>query len=291
MILKSDLIDTVNQTLNRNYCAGTEKKTCLKVIETASVAANCSIKSTAHGYSTGDIIWITDVLGMLDLNDKHYTITKVDADNFTLGINSSTYDVHTANTGTCVRDDLDVKIIATLKDLSQKGDFLQDEFKRATIADRDYYSLPDNLKNLLFCGLKSEDNETIYRDLVYERWEMYKRNIYFSSTTNTPTRYTWKSGFMYPRPIPDKVYNMYLWYSFYHPKTVTVDSVEFKACDQIMFKDIYQEVIELGLLYRVALGLGLDSVKTFGALYGALYTNLRRDVKKHPVVIHYRDGF
>ena len=297
MILKSDLIDTVNEALNRNYCAGTEKRSCLKDIETASKANPCSIKITGHGYSTGDKIWIKDVEGMLDLNDKTYTVTKVDADNFTIGVDSSEYDAHTANTGTCVRDDLDEKIITTLIGLSKEGDFLQDEFKRQTIAERDYYSLPDNLKKLLFVGLKSYDadpeldNATIYKDLIYERWKMYKRNIYLSSTTGTPTRYTWMSGFMYPRPIPDKVYNMYFWYSFHHPKTVTVDEITYKACDQILFKDIYQEVLEMGLLYRVALSLGLADAAKFGAIYGGLVAGHRADIMRHPKVAAYRDGF
>ena len=58
-----------------------------------------------------------------------------------------------AYTGT----ELDTKITSSLVDLSKRGDFLQDEFKRATIGDRDYYSLPDNFKNLLFVGMKSSD--------------------------------------------------------------------------------------------------------------------------------------
>ena len=187
--------------------------------------------------------------------------------------------------------DLDAEIISTLKGFSQRGDFLQDEFKRVTIEDRDYYSLPDNLKEILSVGMKSSDDATIYRNLVYERWEMYKRNIYYSSTSGTPKRYTWQSGFMYPRPIPDKVYNMYFWYSYYHPKTVTVDSVTYKACDQILFSDIYQEVLEMGLLYRVALSLGLADVAKFGALYEGFVASHKADIKRHPKVAHYRDGF
>lgn len=284
MIYKNELIKVVNKSLERDY--STEK-----VIETASVAANCSIKSTAHGYSTGDYIWIKDALGMLDLNNKHYTITKVDADNFTLGVDSSGYDAYTSG-GTCIRDDLDAEIIATLKDLSQLGNFLQGEFKRVTIADRDYYNLPSNFKDLLFVGMKSEDNATIYKPLVYERFAMYKRNIYYSSTSSTPTRYTWQSGFMYPRPIPDKVYNLYMWYAYYHPELVTVDSIEYKACDYILFDDIYREAIEMGLLYRVALGLGLDSdVKKFMGLYAAQVGIRKANLKEHAKICSYRDGF
>lgn len=198
---------------------------------------------------------------------------------------------------------LDTEITATVKDLSTYGNFLQDEFKRLTIIDRDYYSLPDNLKDLLFVGMKSYDidpllnNATIYKPLVYERFEMYKRNIYYDSTTGTPTRYTWMSGYMYPRPIPDDIYNMYWWYSYYHPETVTVDVLgvptDYKACDHILFGDIFRKAIEMRLLYEVAEGLNLDSdAKKYNALYLLdEIPKLKSDVKEHANISAYRDGF
>jgi len=187
---------------------------------------------------------------------------------------------------------LDGKITSVLKDLSQRGNFLQDEFKRATIANRDYYSLPDNFKDLLFVGMKSSDDATIYKPLVFERFAMYKRNIYYSSTTGTPTRYTWQSGFMYPRPIPDAEYNMYLWYSYYHPEKITVDEEEVKACDHILFNDIYREAIELGLCYKVALGLNLDNdVKKFLGLYAAEVATRKSNLKEPIRIAAYRNGF
>lgn len=194
---------------------------------------------------------------------------------------------NTAGTG------LDTKIISALKDVSQRGDFLQDEFKRVTIADRDYYSLPDNFKDLLFVGMKSSDNATIYKPLVYEKFEMYKRNIYYSSTTGIPKRFTWMSGFLYPRPIPDAVYNMYWWYSYYHPEEVIVDSVTHKACDYILFGDIYRKAIELRLLYEVAEGLDLDKAAIkYNKLYLLDEIPARKvALPKHTKVCAYRDGF
>ena len=191
-----------------------------------------------------------------------------------------------------VGTDLDAKITSVLKDLSQWGNFLQDEFKMVTIANRDYYSLPTNLIDLLSIGIKSEDDETIYRNLVYERWEMYKRNIYYSSTSGTPTRYTWMSGYLYPRPIPDDVYNLYLWYAYYHPETLTVDEVDYKACDYILFNDIYRDAIEMGLCYKVALGLELENqAKTFLGLYMNQVAIRKANLPEHPQIIAYRDGF
>jgi len=169
---------------------------------------------------------------------------------------------------------------------------LQDEFKMETIENRDYYSLPENMIDLLFIGIKSEDDETIYRNLVYERWEMYKRNIYYDSTSGTPTRYTWMSGYLYPRPIPDDVYNLYLWYAFYHPETLTVDEVEYKACDYILFNDIYRQAIEMGLCYQVALGLELEKqAKTFLGLYMNQVAIRKAALPVHGQVAAYRDGF
>ena len=187
---------------------------------------------------------------------------------------------------------LDEKITSVLKDLSQLGNFLQDEFKRITIIDIDYYSLPDNLKDLLFVGMKSSDDLTIYKPLVYERFEMYKRNIYYDSTTGTPTRYTWQSGYMYPRPIPDAEYNMYLWYSYIHPETFTIDEETVKACDNILYTDIYREAIEMGLCYKVALGLNLDSdTQKFKALYFEQVSIRKANLKEHAQIAAYRNGF
>ena len=138
---------------------------------------------------------------------------------------------------------LDEKITSVLKDLSQQGNFLQDEFVRQTIANRDYYNLPTNFKDLLFVGMKSSDDATIYRPLIKERFAEYKLGIYGSSVTGIPTRFSWMSGYMYPRPIPDDAYNMYWWYSYYHPETFTIEEEEVKACDNILFEDIYREAI------------------------------------------------
>jgi len=187
---------------------------------------------------------------------------------------------------------LDTKITSVLKDLSQRGDFLQDEFKRVTIADRDYYSLPDNFKRLLFVGMKSSDDATIYRPLEYETFEEYKNGIYYSNDTGTPKLYSWESGFMYPRPIPDAVYNMYWWYSYYHPENLTVDEVDYKACDYILFEDIFREAIEMGLCYKVALGLNRDKdANKFKILYLEQVNIRKANLKKHPKIAHYRNGF
>jgi len=46
---------------------------------------------TAHGYSTGDQVFISAVSGMTQVNGLFFPVTVVDANNFTIGVNTSTY--------------------------------------------------------------------------------------------------------------------------------------------------------------------------------------------------------
>jgi len=63
-----------------------------KNISAVTLANPCKVTAVAHGYSTGDTIIIEEIVGTTQLNSRWYTITKVDADNFTLdGVNSSAY--------------------------------------------------------------------------------------------------------------------------------------------------------------------------------------------------------
>lgn len=65
---------------------------------TAATKANpCSITSTAHGLVTGDEVLIKDVLGMTELNDTWYTITRTSANAYTLdSTDSSSYTTYTS---------------------------------------------------------------------------------------------------------------------------------------------------------------------------------------------------
>jgi len=61
----------------------------------ATKASPCVITSAGHGLTTGDEVYISGVTGMTDLNDEIYTITKIDADTFSLdSIDSSDYDAY-----------------------------------------------------------------------------------------------------------------------------------------------------------------------------------------------------
>jgi hypothetical protein len=54
------------------------------------------VTATAHGFATGDKIYISGVSGMTQVNNLYFTITLVDADNFTIGVNTSGYSTYTS---------------------------------------------------------------------------------------------------------------------------------------------------------------------------------------------------
>ena len=59
---------------------------------TAATKANpCQITSNGHDLSNGDLISIDSVLGMIQLNGNIYPVTVVDANNFTIGVDSTNF--------------------------------------------------------------------------------------------------------------------------------------------------------------------------------------------------------
>lgn len=59
---------------------------------TAATQANpANITSANHNLTTGDMVTISGVVGMTQLNGNTYTIIVIDANNFTLGVNSTAY--------------------------------------------------------------------------------------------------------------------------------------------------------------------------------------------------------
>ena len=63
-----------------------------KGIITAATQANpCQITSTGNGLANGDIVEIASVVGMTELNTNTYTVTVVDANNFTIGVDSTAF--------------------------------------------------------------------------------------------------------------------------------------------------------------------------------------------------------
>ena len=64
---------------------------------TAATKANpCQITQVAHGYVDGDKIFICNVGGMTNINNLVFTVTRIDDDNYTIGVDSSSYGAFTS---------------------------------------------------------------------------------------------------------------------------------------------------------------------------------------------------
>ena len=71
-------------------------KTSGKNISAVTKASPGSVTSAAHGFTTGDEIAFFDVGGMTELEANGYTITVVDVDTFTIGVDSSAFTTFTS---------------------------------------------------------------------------------------------------------------------------------------------------------------------------------------------------
>ena len=278
-IYKSELITFANKVLRRKYSTA-------KTITAASKASPCNIEAVAHGYSTGDEIWIKDVSGMTEINNLHFTITYVDDDNFTLGVDSSTYTVYTSG-GESIRDDIDVEIVAALKDLSKRGNFLTEESTRSSVEDRAYYSLPLHYKDNLFIAIDD------YYPLTWETFRQYQDAFsLYSTDTGYPLKFSKNNKFYYLRPYPDSAdYTIRQFFACYHPETITVDSIEYKACDYILFNDIYRKALEMRLIWEIAIDLGRykTAAEWMGYYIKDEIPNLLLNLDEDPIISDYPD--
>jgi hypothetical protein len=70
-----------------------------KTITGASQANPCQITSNGHGLSNGNIIRITGVVGMTQLNNQNYTVTVTGVNTFTIGVDSTGYTPYSSGGG------------------------------------------------------------------------------------------------------------------------------------------------------------------------------------------------
>lgn len=66
------------------FSTGGSWDTTQATISAATKANPCVITATTHGFSTGDTVTISGVVGMVQLNTNRYIITVVDANSFSL---------------------------------------------------------------------------------------------------------------------------------------------------------------------------------------------------------------
>jgi uncharacterized protein (TIGR02217 family) len=67
-----------------------------KTITGISQANPGNVLCVGHGFATGDKIKIISVGGMTQVNNLYFTITVVDPDNFTIGVNTTAYTAYTS---------------------------------------------------------------------------------------------------------------------------------------------------------------------------------------------------
>jgi hypothetical protein len=66
--------------------------------------ANPAVVSCAdHGFVTGDVVYINHVLGMLEINQGRFTVTYIDKDNFSIGVDSTNYSEYIESGGWAVK--------------------------------------------------------------------------------------------------------------------------------------------------------------------------------------------
>ena len=181
--------------------------------------------------------------------------------------------------------ELDAKITSVLKDLSKRGNFLTEESIRKTVANRAYYSMPDHYKDRLLIMIDD------YHPLGWETFKNYQNECSLSpNDTGPPEVFCKMDKFYYLRPTPDSAdYTIRQFFASYHPENLTVDEVPYKACNYILFNDIYRKAIELRLIWEVAIGLGRH--KTAGE-YMNYYLNdeiksLLANIDDDPVICEY----
>jgi len=183
--------------------------------------------------------------------------------------------------------DLDEKITSALKNLSQRGNFLTEESERKTIAERAFYSMPAHYKDRLLIMIDD------YYPLEWETFKKYQEERSLSpDATGYPQVFSKMNKFYYLRPTPDSAdYTIRQFFACYHPETMIVDEEKVKACDHILFGDIYRKAIELRLIWEVAIGLGQH--KTAGE-YMTYYVrdeipSLLNNIDEDPVIAEYPD--
>ncbi|RZJ45520.1 MAG: pilus assembly protein [Brevundimonas sp.] len=98
-----------------------------KTISAATKARPVVITSTKHGFSNGDVVWVTGVSGMTQLNNKAYVVTNKTTDTFELYTTSGSrvdgrnYSTHSGSAGRvqkCQNNNCSVTITANTHGLS-----------------------------------------------------------------------------------------------------------------------------------------------------------------------------
>lgn len=191
--------------------------------------------------------------------------------------------------------ELDDLITDCCWELSSRGNFLHDEYTLKSIAETDCYSVPLHFKDELVVAI---DGQGL---LTFEDFETYKYHTIVSTSTGVPKKYTYERGFatgvqenlnfLYLRPAPDSAdYTIRLYFACYHPRTITVDEEEKKACDYILFPDEFKMALQEIVLWKWADGKNMTKEGLKHLAYAKdQVNNLEKNVKNHWRCCPYND--
>lgn len=98
----SDLTLTTDYTLDTTTGVVTLVALASANITAITQGANAQVTAAAHGYSNGDVIYLSGIGGMTELNGQKVTIANVTTNTFRIGIDTSAYTAYTSG-GTAKR--------------------------------------------------------------------------------------------------------------------------------------------------------------------------------------------
>ncbi len=181
-------------------------------------------------------------------------------------------------------DTLKEHLLASLKWLSLKDDFLFVETTVPTIIGRTYYSLPLDYKGKLI-SIKVADNDPLYK-ITFDEYQTAIRDE-TTDDRNEPYCYALHGGFWYAYPTPDAVYTITLFY----PRFILETEGGTEVVDDIPFGDIYRDAIYAKTKAIVCRSYGLtdDQIKYEKELELLLLPSLSKMIEREPKFVKNND--
>jgi len=175
-------------------------------------------------------------------------------------------------------------LLAALKWLSLKDDFLWVEATVDTIAGRGYYSLPLDYKGRLKT-IRIADNTPLLK-INFREYQVLVADE-TSDNQGEPTKYALHGGFWYAYPTPDAAYEATLFY----PRFILESEGGTDVVDDIPFDDIYRDAIYAKTKAIVSRNYGLteDQVKYETELDKLILPPLQKMIEREPKFVKNTD--
>jgi len=181
-------------------------------------------------------------------------------------------------------DTLKEHLLAALKWLSLKDDFLWVETTVDTIIGRGYYSLPLDYKGRLIT-IRIADNTPLLK-ITFREYQVLVADE-TSDNRGEPTKYALHGGFWYAYPTPDAVYEATLFY----PRFILESEGGTEVVDDIPFSDIYRDVIYAKTKAIVCRNYGLtdEQIKYETELDKLILPPLQKMIEREPIFVKCND--